>query len=135
MDLVQFGKHIHYLHCSDSACSDCTLDFGSSTLVAFEKTFFLFYLSFPTIIFSSFILKLVIYLVIPKVLLHFRWGNPRVVGSPSSKYIRIHWNVILLSLITDALGRRWKVDLLSTHLFNFLEHFLEPFHFACGSHS
>ena len=71
-------KYIHFffLHCSGSACSDCTEGSGSSILVVFEN-FLAFYFSFspfPTIISSSFFLILVISLLIPEVF-HFQCCN------------------------------------------------------------
>ena len=57
------GKHFFYLHCSGSACSDCNEGSGSSTLVVSENilVFYCPFFQFPTIIFLSFFLKLVIY--------------------------------------------------------------------------
>ena len=78
-----------------------------------SENFLVFYFSFsqfPTILSSSFLLKLLISLVIPEVLLHFRCRDLWVVSLPSSKYLHTCWNGLLQqSLITDDLGQRWKV--------------------------
>ena len=68
---------------------DCTQGSGSSTLPLSEN-FLVFYFpfsQFPTIVSSFFVLKLVIYLVFPKGIFHFRCHNPLVVGLPSTKYV------------------------------------------------
>ena len=61
-------------------------------LAGFEHCliFYFTFCQFPTIIFSSFFLKLVISLVIPRVLLHFRCCDPSMVGLSSTKWLNYH---------------------------------------------
>ena len=125
--IPQFPGKYNFLnfHCFGSACSDCTEDTGSSTLVVLGN-FLVFYFpfsQFPTIISSFFFLKLVISLVISGVLIHFCCRNPYIVGLPLSKYLQTYWNRLLLLLISDNLGQRRKVHSLSTHVSNFLDSF------------
>ena len=75
---VSWYVFLPYLHCSRSACSDCTEGSGSSTPVVSEK-FLVFYFPFSqysTIISSFFFSEIVISLIIPEVLLHFQCCNP-----------------------------------------------------------
>ena len=97
-----------YISSTCTACSDYTESSGSSTLVVSKFLVFYFYFSqFPTIISSSFFLKLVIFLVIPRVLLHFRRRNPQVVGLPLSNIFQFFGMVYynrssLMILVNDA---------------------------------
>ena len=95
-----------YLHCFGSACSDSTEGLYI-TLSSFWK-FCGFLLSFFSISNNNFLflfLKLVISLVIPEVLLHFRSCNPAIVGLLLTKWLQTYWNDVLQSLISNDLGQ------------------------------
>ena len=115
-----------YLHCSGSACSDCTEGSGSSTLVIFAN---FLVLQFP---FSQvqILISFNFFPEIGNILFHFHCRNPYLVGLPSTKCLQTYRNGPLQSHISDHLGQRYKVFSAYTHLFNFLE----PFHILCINH-
>ena len=101
----------HFLYFCGSACFDCIKYSRQSTGVISEKisekSIYFPFFQFPSITFSTFFLKFVIYLVILKVLLHFWWFNYkwwvyyRINGFKLTGMVQCNYSSLVI-LVNDA---------------------------------